>query len=394
MRTALLLLVPAGLVPAGLVAQQAPTVRLDKPLATLPAEWTSVAGVRELRDGRVIVLDYREQVVKLADFAAGSATLVGAKGSGPGEYVMPTGLYALPGDSSLVYDEANFRGVAIDGRGKPTGILTISVGNGPRPFIGAFGEVDAAGRAYAGSPQPNAAGDFPIERLDRASGKLDTVGFFSRKNGECAVGRGGSGPPARGATGVGRSARGGGSSVPFVAIEEWAVSSDGRVAVVCANPYRVRIRAANGAMLEGPAIPYDRVKITSAEKEAWRAERAEPVATIRFGPGGTRSAGFEKPRVQEPDEWPDQLPPFTTQRTFRRVATFSPDGMLWIRRATAANAPPQYDVIGRDAKLAYRVTMPPRTRIVGFGQKGIYAIQMDDDDLERLQVYRLPANGR
>jgi hypothetical protein len=56
MRLTLLLVIPFAL-----RAQQVRLVRLDKPAATHPAEWTDVAAVRELKDGRLVVLDAREQ---------------------------------------------------------------------------------------------------------------------------------------------------------------------------------------------------------------------------------------------------------------------------------------------------------------------------------------------
>jgi hypothetical protein len=242
---------------------------------------------------------------------------------------------------------------------------------------------------YAGGPRSTADGAGAIERLDRVRGKIDTLGYFSRMDRQCANQSGG---PAEGRgteRARGKVGRGGGA-VAFVSIEEWAVAPDGRVAIVCSKPYSVKIRGSNGAMIPGPPIPYQPVKITTAEKDAWRADRAEPVGTIRFGPGGKKTVGYETHPVLDPAEWPDELPPFAMHRGFARTAMFSPDGMLWIDRAVAANAPPMYDVIGRDAKLAYRVTMPPRTRIVGFGTKGIYAVQLDDDDIRRLQLFAFP----
>src|SRR3954466_7221182 len=88
-------------------AAQPPTIRLGKPDAVHPAEWTDVVSVRELRDGRLIVLDARERVVKLVDMKTGSAIPIGRRGNGPGEYQLPLELIPLPGDTSVIYDEAN-----------------------------------------------------------------------------------------------------------------------------------------------------------------------------------------------------------------------------------------------------------------------------------------------
>src|SRR3954468_3153784 len=96
-----------GVGPLTAQATQPATIRLAKPDAVHAAEWSDIVAVRELRDGRVVVLDGREQVVKLVDMKTGSATMIGAKGNGPGEYRLPLQLIPLPGDSSALYDEAN-----------------------------------------------------------------------------------------------------------------------------------------------------------------------------------------------------------------------------------------------------------------------------------------------
>ena len=46
---------------------QVQTRVLDRPDAEHPAAFTTIAGVRELRDGRVLVLDSRERTVQILD---------------------------------------------------------------------------------------------------------------------------------------------------------------------------------------------------------------------------------------------------------------------------------------------------------------------------------------
>lgn len=366
--------------------QAPPTIRLDKPVATHPAEWTSVIRVRELRDGRVLVLDLRDQVVKLADFTAGTALRVGAKGNGPGEYVMPTGLQPLPGDRTILFDDANSgRPLLIGPDGKPAGVFALPRGPGPM-FVGVGTEVDGLGRLYRESPASDANGVSPILRVTPATGKVDTVGYTSRKATACAPAAASSSPAGERTS---RAAPVG--AQPFVAIEQWTVAPDGRVALVCPKPYRVSFVSTMGKRLDGPVIPHSPIKVTAAEQQAWRDARNEPVAVVSFSANGEKSAGFRKVPVPEPAEWPAVLPPFTLPHAFRRAVMFAPDGMLWIDREVAAGSPAAYDVVGPDAKLAYRVTLPLRSRIVGFGASGIYVVVTDDDDIQRLQRFRFPA---
>ena len=71
-----------------LVAAQQPLV-LQKPAATFPEPFTQIASIRELRDGRVLILDRRDRIVLAVDFHTGKSTTVGREGTGPGEYVPP-----------------------------------------------------------------------------------------------------------------------------------------------------------------------------------------------------------------------------------------------------------------------------------------------------------------
>src|SRR5215213_2184431 len=118
MRTPVHLLTAASLLATLPVAAQAPLKTLAKPDAEYAEPFTQINGVRELRDGRVIVSDVREKTVQLVDLKAGSGTKIGREGSGPGEYAMPMRLLALPGDTSVVYDPLNRRFLVIGPDGK------------------------------------------------------------------------------------------------------------------------------------------------------------------------------------------------------------------------------------------------------------------------------------
>ena len=41
-----------------------------------------------------------------------------------------------------------------------------------------------------------------------------------------------------------------------------------------------------------------------------------------------------------------------------------------------------------------RVAFPPRTELIGFGNETLYAIRLDDDDLQYLERWRLPYTQR
>src|SRR4051812_30316772 len=125
MRINIFLLATLTVAPSLASAQTVPT----RVLATPEAEWSdpfsSVNGLRELRDGRVIVSDNREKTLQLIDFK-GSATKIGREGSGPGEFGLPVSVYAAPGDTTWVFDLLNSRFLVIDPNGKPVSTFVTS----------------------------------------------------------------------------------------------------------------------------------------------------------------------------------------------------------------------------------------------------------------------------
>ena len=386
MRLAFLIAIPL------VVEAQAPaTIRLDKPAASHPAEWTDVAGVFELANGKLVVLDARDRAIKLADMSTGTATMIGRRGPGPGEYELPIHMFGLPGDSAIVVDMANNgRPLVINSQG---GISSYTLKLPPTPFISEESVVDARGRVYRTAMGYAAIGTTglsgpAIERLDRRTGRIDTIGYVSRSAGGCAfsaAGSRGGGPPTTG------EGRGTGQRRAYSALEQWAVAPDGRVAIVCPEPYRVLLIDSTGRRVEGPAIAYERVRVTDREKADWREARQQPVATMMINANRQVVGSYQRqPPPPEPD-WPEFLPAFQAPRRLNGAAVFAPDGLLWVSRMVASGAPALYDIIGRNGTLQYRVTLPPRTRVVGFGNRGIYAVTTDDDDIQRLSRFTFPA---
>jgi hypothetical protein len=384
---AILVLIAA---PAVLRAQQVPTIRLESPAATLPVDWTDVAGVVEVQGGKLIVLDARERQVKLADFTARTATPIGRQGSGPGEYQLPLAIFEIPGDSAIVYDEANSaRPLVVLGDGR---ITAYSITNRTTPFITSSASADWTGRLYNtgriyADLGPNRVGGPAIERLDRRTGRLDTIAFVSRKDGACAF----DAAPVKAPERPGAERASGRQPSPYLQLEQWAVGPDGRVAIVCPKPYRVVLIDSTGRRTDGPVIAYDPIPVTDKEKAEWREERQQPVATMTFSRDRKMEVSFQRrPPPAEP-EWPAVLPPFVPGRQLNGAAMFAPDGLLWIRRIVAAGAPAIYDIIAKSGALAYRVQLPARTRVVGFGKRGIYAVTSDTDDVQRLSRFTFPA---
>ena len=369
-------------------AQNPPTRTLARPQVEFNEPFTDIGSVRELSDGRVIVVDARELTVKLLDLRAGTATTVGRSGEGPGEYRWPSRLYPLPGDSTLLHDGAGGRLMIIQPDGKPGGFYDpnqIETDSGVarlRRFNLRFSD----GRRYLyGEAQPIKVGadgameladHSAIERLEIATKKRDTVAMWPvRKDAN-----------ARLVAGVGVITQPRMDAWPVW--EHWVVSPTGRIAFVFPDPYRVDVVDAGGRVIQSRPIPYERVRVDDALKKQHQDERTSlTMAMTVTREGASRIEATRRP-YRPPAEWPEFLPPY------RGSGQFGPDGLLWISRMTAAGRPPLYDVIDGSGKLFERVELPPRTKLVGFGAKSIYLVRFDQDDLQYLQRYALPTTAR
>jgi hypothetical protein len=367
---------------AGARAQDVPRTALSKPDASFPEPFSSVIGLRELPDGRVVLADRLEQTVSILTLADGDIVPIGRQGQGPGEYGMPGPLYPFPGDSTLMVDFGALRAVLITGV-RLGRTIPLTTGDG-LPMIprGA----DARGRLYGslpaiarGTDAGGAADSAPITRLDAVTGRIDTAAWI----------RSGS----RGSVTAVRRSGGGqmrlGGMQPYAAEDAWTVAPDGRVAIVHASDYHVEWIAADGKRTSGPPLAFTPVKIGRAEKEQWADRMSGGVAVVvmRSG-GGNATSGSppafrpSRPNIDEQD-WPEVKPPFVggTPRT-------APDGTLWIQVSQPASAKGElWDIVDARGQRIRQIVLPEGRRLVGLGNGTVYTVRRDADDLEWLERY-------
>jgi hypothetical protein len=379
------------------LAQNVPTRTLSKPDAEFPDPFTLIAGVRELRDGRVIVIDPRDKTVQAVDLKSGSAVKLGREGSGPGEFAMPTRLLALPNDTSGVVDMLNNRILLINPDAKVGGFVDLNVpttgrGDGRGGGMMMVGNnmptaSDGKGRMYAqGMPikfvdgVPQTADSVPMTRWNRGTGKRDTLAFLRLPEGASQV-------SGRSSGGRGNVSIRIGGGPPFGGADVLAVAPDGRLAIVHHEPYSVEFVNEAGQRSKGQPIKYDRIKVSEAHKQEWRERQKNTFGMMMTNENGRRSASMmPNNNVQDPESWGGEyLPPFLNGQA---VANFSNDGYLWVQRTGPAGQPPTFDVIDRAGNLATRVVLPKKARLLGFGNGAVYVARVDDDDLQYLTKYR------
>ena len=344
-------------------------IALPAPDATLPAEFTLVSAVRELSDGRVLIVDWSEKKLVVADLAKGNVAQLGRNGSGPGEYLQPSTLLTLDGDSTLLPDSRNGRWLLLHGATIATtiGPESPALRSGARVPAGADTLGNIVFTTGIGIPS-RTTGSIPrrdslfLFRVARASGQSDTVALLRARPSLIRV----EGPADRP-----RSV-----SVltnPLAAGELAALFSDGWIAIARLEPYRVDWTAPDGNRIRGSPLPFERVRLDEREQRAFVERQASRTGQAPRDPGSF-------------PEWPEIMPPFLSESILP-----APDGRLWIRRTpTAENLDPPYDVVDRRGALVARVTPGKDVQVVGFGRTAIYTVATDENGIQRLQRRPVP----
>jgi hypothetical protein len=423
-----------------------PVRQLPTPSSTSIDVLGSLAAVRHLPSGNVLVNDQAGRRILLLDSTLKRVAVVADSSSGANGYgARPGGLIAYRGDSTLFVDPAALSMLVIDPAGKITRVMAA-----PRPddvnFLvgGPFGNpgFDAKGRLvyrpfrfnftppapgqpFVPPPPPESAA---VIRYDLAARKLDTAGFFKLPKVTMTTSTDANGGTRRQV-----------QMNPLPVVDEWAVLSDGSIAFVRGQDYHVEFIGADGARTVGTKIPYDWQRMTDEDKVAFidstraavmRARAAGGPAGGPGGPGG--NAGFNAapqgmtitiggppgggggggggggnaqvvvggpaagggpppaPVFVSPSELPDYKPVFGPGGV-RADA----DARVWVRTIPTKPTPGGaiYEVIDRSGKVVDRVQVPTGTTIVGFGPGGVVYLGMRDAGGIHLQRARLPAKS-
>lgn len=375
MRTLILPIIAAATFAAPSPAQRpdVPVVELGTPDARFTEPFSQIAGFRALSDGRLLISDQIEQVLARIDFATGDYETLGRQGQGPGEYTMPGALFGLPGDTTLMADGMGRRMLVVGPDGRISS-NTIPLRH-PSGFPIVARAVDRDGRIYfdlAGFMMPGleemgAAGEAPLMRWDRDAGSLDTLGYVKF--------------PPMAPAGPGQVVvRLGGDA--FEGRDAWSMTPDGRIGIARHEDYHVEWLAPGRPAVSGRSVPYEPVRIGRAEKEAWADAVATRGMRIEVENGRRRVGRPPRPNIDQ-TEFPEVMPPFPAGAAFA-----SPDGDLWVERSRpAGEAKRTYDVFDARGNLARRVVFPDDRRLLGFGERALYAVRTDDDGLEWVERY-------
>lgn len=375
MRLPLGITLAAALVAASSAAAQ--VVRLDRPDAVLDEPFSLVRGVRELSDGRLLIADWIENRIVIADLARGSVREVLREGRGPQEVRLPSGLVRLRGDSTLVLDEGNNRLIVLapDGRAARTIVAEV-------PGRGGVRGIDATGAFFHAVPSwsegPNALPDDSVRivRWDPSSpAEPRTVavvqGTRYRKDRSPAM------QPRL-------------PMVGFASQDAWVVSAAGAIMIVRASPYRVEAHASGRATVVGPTYTAPTLLVSAEDKRRFVAEFAFGSPVSGRGADGGMGRGpspdaAEILRMVGTAEWAERFPPFDAARV---VA--APDGRIWVGAPVRPREPARYDLFDGQGRRVRQVEFRPGRRVASVGTRGVYAVAEDADGVQTIERYRLP----
>jgi hypothetical protein len=339
-------------------------------------EFSLVTGIRELRDGRLLVADRAQNRLELIDWETGTATAAGRQGDGPGEYRQVAWMYALGGDSTLVTDPIRRHWYLMDG---PRIAERIIGGGRLGSLLGPLlSGADESGRVLGamgpmlsyGSPTSRERADSLFLVLARiGSERLDTL---ARVKGQAS----------QNVTAPRYAPGGSVMSFPFRTEELGILFSDGWVAVAWLEPYRVDWLRPDGEWVRGPPLPFTPQRIDDREK--CLAIRMLDHTPQPCDPGAVGA--------------PETLPPFLWVSSRAMVGwqtntlLATPDGKLLIRRTPSAASPGnRYDLVDRRSELVGTLTLPENEAVIGFGATSVYILAMDEWGLETLRRHPWPS---
>jgi len=408
------------------MAQTGPPVRpLGPVLATSLEHLGSVSQVVAIADGRVLVNDISGRRVLMFDPTLTSATVIADTTSATGKAYGSRlgGLVSLHGDSTLFVDPTTLSMLVIDPKGRIVRTLAIPRPNDANFLIGGpFGTpgVDAHGRLIYTSvigptvisgdshapPLVQPSDSALIVRLDLASRRLDTVAKYEI-------------PRIR----LNRTTSESGVTSFFMTVnpmpwtDDWALLSNGAIAIVRGREYRVDILGPDGRLTSAPKMDFawqrlsDENKVAvidSAREEAVRLATAR-LAEIRAANPGTKViadsntvGGRRRPESEIAANMPRTAPPvaFTPPPTLFVTASEIPDyrpafrqgssrgdadGNLWVRTSRVLNGGTVYDIVNSAGKLTHRVLVPAGRFVAGFGPDHMVYMGVVDGASTRLE---------
>lgn len=395
-----LIALPASAQTPSPTAAKVPTRQLGAITATSTDSLGAMVALRALSNGDVLVNDVQRRRLLLFDKTLKTAKVVmdsaATSGTAAGMAIASGQLIPFVGDSSLFVDIGSLSLLVLDQAGKVGHVMSL-----PRPrdamFLAqpvGFGtpQVDPKGRlVYRGfiivppkPPEPGAPPGFnfpeqpdsaPIVRADFDSRKIDTLTTIKAlKPGKMSAA-----PDKDGNMALKIMIN------PLDTGDEWAMITDGSIAIVRAHDYHIDWLDADGTKRSTAKMPFDwkrlsdeqkQFKVDSIRPEVEKQLKAQSASLPTIPtPNGPRKLLINFDFVPLKDI-PDYEPPVSPGSVKADL-----DNHLWIVPRTAtvgAGGGLRYDVIDRNGEIIDRVQFPKGRALAGFGPGGVVYILNTD----------------
>jgi hypothetical protein len=373
---------------------------------TLPGTYTRVVQPMEFHDSLLIVPDMGEKLVWRINVRAGSREPFGSQGGGPGEYERVGWAGQVHQDSVIIFQGFGLAPMpvidVVSGRGRTHTAAAGRDDGGVDAIMLSVSEPmfrfsDTTGALY-GSPtlaQPtrdSASGRMlppfgppdttPVVRYRMRRGDVDTLTRYVT----------GGEKQERSLELIRRNVRPMGLGV-YGAHNDWHVMRGGELVVVDAATYVVRVQPADGADTREFTLSWTPISVSDS---GWQAhvQATTKGSTVLFEKSMKdisaqmgKAMGGAAPSYIVPDK-PRFLPAVSLDGGTRRM--YSADRIVWIPVHRAEPPRNQYwDLV--DVDRGERITtlvFPPNHRLLHVSSLGAYVAAIDDDDLERILLYR------
>jgi hypothetical protein len=356
---------------------------LGAPVTRWENDFSRLSGVAELPDGRVVIVDNRDGAIFIGPANGGTAAPLGRTGEGPNEYQRPFSVLHGLGDTVLVY--SSNRLMRVTPAGAIAGFYPFSpaeLGGSVAPPRG----MDNAGNVYWDRVVIREPGSETLKRQQL----YEIVRWRPNSRGVEVVARASDHAPEL------HDQR----FHPFAQRDAWVVEPDGTVLVLRARDYSAQWVREGRPVRTSPAIATEPIRITAADREAYRRERAaNPSGIGRGAPadGSVTPEAMQRMREAYPDNmFPMYKPPFV-ERTGTLIPILrTPGGHLLVARSptTASMIPNRIDVLDAQGRRVREITLPPGRRLLSVDRQGIYLAQEDEDGLQYLERYAYPQGLR
>ena len=360
-------------------AQGLPLVRdLGPVVGVTQSLLSSVSGLREFDDGRVLVNDASARRVVVLDSALKVVKTVLDTSSGARfRYVRPLILVSgRAGDSTLLIDPVSLSVLAINRNGELAGLTAIprpqdvaaiqNVESG-RPGIDSRGRLvyrlapSQASRPTPGVSRTALADSAAVVGVEWSGRRMDTLAVVKVRARVPVVA-----PGVTGGSIVGTRID------PIVLLDEWVVTANGEIAVLRGGDLHIDWVRADGTRAATAKLPYEWRRLTDSAKaaivdSARRVSEAHPLRGAEIGNGTNIIAAIAP--VMASDSLPDYRAPFAPQTTWADA-----NGNVWVLPVPQAPSVEGavYYVVNPAGEVVDRVRIPGGMRIAGFGRNSVY----------------------